>query len=105
MHQTAPEEIDEELLSAVDDKISQRRHDGLKDYHVRANSYEPREIGGQRALACVANFTQGKKRMAEYLVWVQNDKSLAQFFIQVRADQLDEVRQDVEPIIQSLRLP
>jgi hypothetical protein len=72
---------------------------------VRRNSYEAREIRGQRALSCVAEFSQGKKAMVEYLVWVRNEEFIAQFFIRMPADQLDEVRENVEPIIQSLRLP
>ena len=102
----APEEIDLVLLADVDDKILQRRHkDQLKDYRVRSNSYETREIRGQRALSCVADFSQGKRGMVEYLIWVRNEDSIAQFFIRIPADQLDEVRENVEPIIESLRLP
>jgi hypothetical protein len=101
-----PEETDHVLMADVDSKVSQRKDkDGLKDYRVRSNSYESRDIAGQRALLCVADYKQGKTSMVEYLVWIRNDKSIAQFFIRVPAEQFDQVRQDVEPIIQSLRLP
>ncbi len=101
-----PEQIDNMLLADVDDKVSQRRRkEHFEDYRPRANSYEQREIGGQRALACVADFVQGKQRMSEYLVWVRNEKSIAEFFIRVPSDQLEDLRKEVEPIIQSLRLP
>jgi hypothetical protein len=102
----SPEQIDNLLMADVDDKVSQRRkRDQLKDYRPRADSYEQREIGGQRALACVADFVQGKQKMSEYLVWVRTEKSIAQFFVRVPSGQLEDVRTQVEPILQSLRLP
>lgn len=101
-----PEEMDHVLMADVDSKASQRREkDGLKDYHLRSNGYESRDIAGQRALFCVADYKQGKTGMVEYLVWIRNEKSIAEFFIRVPADQFNQVHKDVEPIIQSLRLP
>ncbi len=101
-----PEEMDDVLKADVDSKVSQRKEkDGLKEYRVRSNRYDSRDIAGQRALFCVADYKQGKTSMVEYLVWIRNEKSIAEFFIRVRAVQFDQIRQDVEPIIRSLRLP
>jgi hypothetical protein len=101
-----PEQIDNVLWADVDDKVSQRRtKEHFEDYRPRAKSYELREIGGQRALACVTDFIQDKQKMSEYLVWVRNEKSRAEFFMRVPADQLDDLRKQVEPIVQSIRLP
>jgi hypothetical protein len=56
-------QTDKWLLVEVDDKTSQRRmHERLKNYHVRSSSYQPEEIGGQRALTWVAEFIQGKNQ-------------------------------------------
>jgi hypothetical protein len=101
-----PEEMDRVLMADVDSKVSQRKEkDGLKEYRLRSNSYDSLDIAGQRALFCVADYKQGDTSMVEYLVWIRNEKSIAEFFIRVRADQFDQIRQDVEPIIRSLRLP
>src|SRR5208283_3619262 len=81
------DEIDKVLSADVDDKIWQRKDkDGFKNYRIRAHSYEQGEVGGKRALACVADFTSGGKKMVEYLVWVRSETTLAEFFIRCPAD-------------------
>lgn len=98
-------EIQSLLLADADDKISQRREkDGFGDYHIRRGSYEQGEIDGWPSLTWVAYYTSGKHDMAEYLVWVRSETTLAQFFIRCPADQLDQVRERVKPIIRSLRI-
>jgi hypothetical protein len=64
-----------------------------------------REIDGRRALACVAEFRQGNKNMVEYFVWVRSDKTLAQFFIKSNAEKLESIKELVEPIVSSVRIP
>jgi hypothetical protein len=101
-----PAEVDQILMANVARKVKERRtSDWLTNYRVRPDSYEVREIGGQRALAYVGDYTQYKKDMVEYLVSVQDSKSVAQFFVRAPADQLDEIRKDAEPIIESIRIP
>jgi hypothetical protein len=100
-----PDQIDKSLGEESDDKISQRRiGERLKGYRVRPSSYEREEIGGQRALAWVADFTQGKINMVEYEVIVQGDLALAEFSIRCPASELDAARKDVQPVIESVRL-
>ena len=89
-----------------DDKISQRRmQQKLKNYRVRPLSYEREEIGGQRALAWVADFIQGKINMVEYEVIVQGHLTLAEFTIRCPASELDAASKDVQPVIESVRMP
>jgi hypothetical protein len=100
-----PDQMDKSLGEQSDDKISQRRiGERLKGYRVRPSSYEREEIGGRRALAWVADFTQGKINMVEYEVIVQGHLALAEFSIRCPASELDAVRKDVEPVIESVRL-
>lgn len=102
---TTKAEIQKLLLADVDDKVSQRRTDsGWRDYHIRSMSYEEGEIDGWPSLTWVADYTQGKHKMVEYLVGVRSETTIAQFIIQCPADQLDQVRERVKPIIQSLRI-
>jgi hypothetical protein len=100
-----PDRIDRSLDSAVDGKISQRRlSEKLKGYRVRPSSYEREEIGGQRALTWVADFTEGKMKMAEYLVWVRTERTLVELSIRCPESELDTVRKDVEPVVLSVRM-
>jgi hypothetical protein len=105
VYRLTPDQIDKSLGEESDDKISQRRiQEKLKNYHVRPSSYEREEIGGQRVLAWVADFIQGKINMVEYEVIVQGHLALAEFLIRCPASELDAVRNDVEPVIESVRL-
>jgi hypothetical protein len=105
VYSLTPDQIDKWLGEESDDKISQRRiGERIKDYRVRPSSYEREEIGGQRALAWVADFTNGKISMVEYEVIVRSDSSLAEFSIRCPASELDATRKDVQPIIQSVRM-
>ena len=100
-----PPQIDKWLGEESDDKISQRRTgQKLKDYRVRPSSYEREEIGGQRALAWVADFIQGKINMVEYEVIVLSDNALAEFSIRCPASELDAARKDAQPVIESVRM-
>ena len=101
-----PNEIDKALGEAVDDKISQRRKQGgLENYRVRARSYEQSEVGGWRSLSCVAEYGDEKNRMIEYLVWIQSERTLAEFFIRAPESDLGRIRKQVDPIVESLRIP
>jgi hypothetical protein len=105
VYRLTPDQTDKWLGEESDDKISQRRiGERLKGYRVRPSSYERKEIGGQRALAWVADFIQGKISMVEYEVIVRSDNSLAEFSIRCPASELDATRKDVQPIIQSVRM-
>jgi hypothetical protein len=100
-----PDQIDRWLDEEADDKISQRRiQQRLKDYRVRPSSYKREEIGGQRTLTWVADFTRGKINMVEYAVYVRSDRTLVEFSIRCPAGELDAVREQVQPIIQSFRI-
>ena len=105
LYRLTPDQIDKSLGEESDDKISQRRiQEKLKNYRVRPSSYEREEIGGQRALAWVADFIQGNINMVEYEVIVQGHFALAEFSIRCPATELEAVRQQVQPIIQSLTM-
>ncbi len=105
VYSLTPDQIDKWLGEESDDKISQRRiGERLKGYRVRPSSYEREEIGGQRALAWVADFINGKISMVEYEVIVRSDNSLAEFSIRCPASELDATRKDVQPIIESVRM-
>ena len=106
VYRLTPDQIDKWLGEESDDKISQRRiQEKLKNYRVRPSSYEREEIGGQRALAWVADFLQEKANMVEYEVIVRGHFTLAEFTIRCPASELDAAGKDVEPVIESVRIP
>lgn len=102
IHMT-PDQTDKWLMEEADDKISERRiGDKLKGYRVRPSSYESRQIDGHRALAWVADFTEGKIAMVEYEVYVRSDSHIAEVFARCPAGQLDAVRKDVEAMTENM---
>jgi len=106
VHSLTADQVDRWYDQEIDDKISERQQqEKLKGYRVRTSSYEREEIGGRRALAWVADFRDGKIAMVEYLVWVRSDRILVEFSIRCRASELDAARKDVEPMVQSVRMP
>jgi hypothetical protein len=98
-------EIDRYLASRVDSKVSQRVREGFTGYQIRAGSYEARQVGGYRALSVVADYRNGLQPMVEYVTWVYGPTSVAFFFARTQADNLPDVRDGIEPLMQSLRLP
>jgi hypothetical protein len=104
-HEISADEADQLLLAWVDAKVSQRVREGFRDYHVRANSYQPSEINGRRALSFIADYSSGKREMVEWLVRVRTGRVIAEFFIRLRAAQLDGFREHFAPILQTIRIP
>ena len=86
-------------------KAAQRVAVGMEDYRIRAGSVERRTVGGRPALSCVADFTRNGVTMAEYLTWVSGEHASAQFFAQVAASELDGLRQRLDSIMETLKLP
>jgi hypothetical protein len=99
------EETRKLLLADPEAKARQRVMAGIADYRIRPNSVEPRTIGGRPALACVADFTQDGQKMVEYLVWVSGDQANALFFARAPYADLGGLRQRLDPVIESLKLP
>jgi len=105
VYRLTPDQVDRWYDEEVDDKVSERRvQERLKEYRVRPSSYERGEIDGRRTLTWVADFTEGKSKMVEYLVWVRSDRILVEFSIRCPAAELDAVRAHVEPVIRSVRI-
>jgi hypothetical protein len=99
------EEAYTRLLASPESKAASRVAAGLADYRVRPGSVERRRVGGRPALSCVADFTVNGEKMVEYLTWVIGENASALFFAQVASSELDKLRQRLDPIIETLKLP
>lgn len=100
-----PADIARQLREEVDAKEKSRQA-ALKDYRVRPESIQPRQIGGQQALSCIADYSDLvlKRKMVEYLVWVYTPNSACQFFARVAASDFEEFRKRFDPIVETVRL-
>ena len=95
--------IAQQLRASVDEK-AKTRADIFKDYRVRPESVQLREIAGQQALSCIADYVEGDRKMIEYTTWVQTENSRCSFYTRTGASEFDEYRKRFDPIIESVRL-
>src|SRR5205823_463471 len=84
-------EITRHLRAAVDEHV-EKRSKYLKDYKVRPETMQMRQVGGDQALSCVAEFVDDKKGMVEYLTFVRSENTILLFSATVEASGLDEFR-------------
>jgi hypothetical protein len=95
----------QQLLTYPASKAASRVTAGLADYHLRPDSLQPRTVSGRPALSCIGEFTQNGEPMVEYLTWVSGSEANALFFARVPTAGLAALRQRLEPVIESLKLP
>lgn len=97
----------EQRLRAEVDSKAKSRAGVFKDYRVRPESVQLRQIAGQQALSCIADYSDSVQRdhaMIEYLVWVETDNSICLFFARVAASDFEEFRKRFDPIVETVRL-
>jgi tetratricopeptide (TPR) repeat protein len=76
---------------------------GLK-LKVRPESWKERKVSGLPAMSCIADYTDGKRKMIDYCTCVR-DKTLGlTFFALVPQDQFDAYRKQFDPIVDSLKV-
>lgn len=74
-----------------------------KDFAVRADSWQDRTISGRPALSAIADFTDGKKKMATYYTFYRGEAVGLKLATTVRQDALDAFRKQFDPIIDSMK--
>jgi len=99
------EETRQHLLTSPASKATSRVAAGLADYRIRPDSVEPRTVNGRPALSCIGEFTQNGEPMVEYLTWISGSEANALFFARVPTAGLSALRQRLDPVIESLKLP
>ena len=98
-------EVEPFWISEIDAMVAQRVREGMADYRIPPESCEARAIGGRRALACSAEFTQDGHKMIEYLVYVVSANMTARFSAKMAAVKFESVRQQLEEIAATIRTP
>jgi hypothetical protein len=91
------------LREGVDAKVRDRSA-FLKNYQVRPESVQPRAIGGQQALSCIADYEEQGRKMSEYLIWITAEKHRALFFARVPQSEMDAFRARFDAIVETARI-
>ncbi len=102
-----PQDAAASLRQGMEAKVLQRQQEGLPDYHVRPESVQARQVGGQPALSFIAEFTgQGQTRV-EYMLRVLGKSTKAHFFVMgfPVTEDINAFCRRFEPIAASLRIP
>jgi hypothetical protein len=95
------------LDRVVTNKTQQRARDGYQQWRVRPESISRPVLGGNQALAAVADYTSrgtGAPRV-ELLTWVVAAEGRALFFAFVAPDQVATFQPEFDQVVRSARLP
>jgi hypothetical protein len=107
---TPPEELmptqrmNHRLLKEAQRKVEQRRREGYENYHLRDNSCELKAINGRPASRCVAQYTVRDQTMVEYFTRVRSESTNAFFFARMRAEQFEDFKARLDPVIETLQI-
>jgi hypothetical protein len=105
-----PEEVmpaarmNKRLLKQAEAKVRQRTREGYENYRLREDSCVLKSVNGRSALSWVDDYTLNGRHMVEYLTRVRSEKTNALFFARLPADQLDNFRERIDPIIETLEI-
>jgi hypothetical protein len=92
------------LLKQAEAKVRQRIGEGYQNYRLRENSCVLKSINGRSALIWVDDYAVGGKHMVEYLTRVRSEKTNALFYGRLPAEQLEDFKARVDPIIETLQI-
>jgi hypothetical protein len=102
-----PQDAAATLRQGMEAKVLQRQHDGFPDYHIRPDSIQNLQIGGQPALSFIAEFTGGGQSRVEYMLRVLGKSTKAHFFVMgiPATEDINAFCKRFDPIATSLRIP
>lgn len=99
------EKMNKRLLKQAQGKVEQRIKEGYKNYRLREDSSVLKSVNGRSALSWVDDYTLNGRHMVEYLTRVRSEKTNALFFARLPAEKLDDFKERVDPIIETLEIP
>lgn len=100
---TGKSEIAQQLRASLDEHV-ERHSKFLKDYKIRPATMQSRQIGGNQALSCVAEFIDDKKLVVEYVTLVRSENAEVLFSALADASALDEFRKRIDPILETIKI-
>ena len=71
---------------------------------VRPDSWKERKVAGLPAMSCIADYTDGKRKMIDYCTCVRGKTIGLKFSASVPQDQFDAYRKQFDPIVDSLKV-
>lgn len=98
------QKMNHRLLKQAEAKVRQRTSEGYENYELRRNSCVQKSINGRSALSWVDDYTVSGNRMVEYLTRIRSDKTNALFYARLPADQLEDFKRRIDPIIETLQI-
>ncbi len=98
-----PADIQALMNGRLDDKVIQRNN--FQDYKYRSESVQHITIGGRPALSAVADYVSTGQKMAEYLTWIDGERSRVLFGGRMPASELADFQMRFDPVIQSACVP
>jgi hypothetical protein len=91
------------MSQRLDAKAAQRN--SFQGYKYRTQSVRHSTIGGRPALSVVADYVSAGRSMAEYLTWIDGEKSRIVFAARVPEAELEDLQRRFDPVIQSAVVP
>jgi hypothetical protein len=98
------QKMNKRLLKQAEAKVRQRIGEGYENYRLRKDSCMLKSINGRSALSWVDDYTVGSQPMVEYLTRARSEKTNALFFARMPAEQLEEFKAQIDPIIETLQI-
>jgi hypothetical protein len=102
-----PANLDAALIAGMENKVTLRQQEGLKNYHIRSGSGQTSVVDGRPALSFIGDFTapQGQP-MSEYMLRVLGANTKLEFFGKLpAAANLSAFANRLISIAQTLRMP
>jgi erythromycin esterase-like protein len=98
------EQLRAKYRSDSEGKVRQRIEAGRAGYHIMPDSYRDFTMGDRPALACVAEFTQEGRTMAEYFIRVYRDNLVTMFFATMPAEELERFKPRFDALAAALKM-
>jgi hypothetical protein len=98
------QKMNHRLLKQAEAKVRQRISEGYENYRLRENSCVLKSINGRSVLSWVDDYTVGGTHMVEYLTRIRSEKTNALFYVRLPAEQLEDFKVKVGPIIETLQI-
>ena len=98
------QKMNKRLLKQADAKVRQRIGEGYENYRLRKESCVLKSINGRSALSWVDDYTVRGRPMVEYLTRVRSENTNALFFARLPAEELDDFKARIDPIVETLQI-
>jgi hypothetical protein len=99
---TEKDQIAQQLQKNLEDLVKERKGQ-LKDYRLRPESVQMRQIGSQQVLSSVADFTDTEP-MVQYATQVMTENSGALVLVRIAPSELSGFQKRFDPMINTIQL-